>query len=175
MAPPDQTKLARPATGLPRYYMDVGWYRHPRFLGLSLDILFVFEASIAYCYEHGLSGELPAHPDDLAVALGLRASAVKRAKPKLLERGAWETDGDQLAIRNYADHNPTGSEVQRMVTEKSAAGSWGNHKRWHLDRGVTADDCDHCLQSQTASQNGSQVRVADPAQTESHGMGWDGK
>lgn len=169
--PPDQIRLGRPATGLPRYYMDVGWYRHPRFLGLPLDALFVFEASVGYCYEHGLSGELPGHHEDLAAALGLRANVVKKAIPQLLERKAFQRDGDQLVIRSYADHNPTGAEVQRMVADKSAAGSWGNHKRWHLDRGIIADGCDHCQQS----QNGSHLRLAEGSQTESHGMGWDGK
>lgn len=167
----DRTKLGRPATGLPRYYMDVGWYRHPRFLGLPLEALFVFEASIGYCYEHELSGDLPSHHEDLATALGLRATAVKKAIPLLIDRGVYERTGDGLVIRNYADHNPTGEEVQRRAAEKSSAGSWGNHKRWHLDRNIIAEDCDHCL----SSHLGSHLRVANGSQTESHGMGWDGK
>lgn len=35
-------------------------------------------------------------------------------------------------------------EKQESVQEASAAGTWGNHKRWHVGRGVIAPDCRFC-------------------------------
>lgn len=209
---PDQTRLGRPATGLPRYYMDCGWYRHPRFIGLPVDALFVFEAAVGYCTQHGTNGAMPADTDDLAHALGLRAAVIRKAVPKLLDRQALIADGDRLHVRSWADHNPTAEEVVRRASDKAAAGSWGNHKRWHLDRGLTLDTCHFCVDGdRTRSQNDrtatrttpendrsedrtadrspdeeaqvrhieshreSHLRIANASQTESHGMGWDGK
>ena len=138
------TSLGRPATGLPRYYMDVGWYRHPRFTGLAPDVLFVFEAAVGYCYEHATSGELPRGSEDLSLNLGVKMSAVKRAVTALIERGAFEDRGCSLHIRNFEEHNPTGEEIQARTSERSSAGAYGNHVRWHEKKGVTDADCEFC-------------------------------
>lgn len=138
------TTLGRPATGLPRYYMDVGWYRHPRFVGLAPDVLFVFEAAVGYCYEHATSGDLPRDAEDLSLNLGVKLSVVKRAVTQLIERHAFEDCGSILHIRNFENHNPTGEEIQARTNERSSTGSYGNHVRWHINENKVDPDCDHC-------------------------------
>lgn len=147
----ESTRLAHAATGLPRYYMDVGWYRHIRFSGLSVDVLFVFEASIGYCHQHATSGDLPRHPEDLALALGIRPTIVKKAVDKLIERHAYEDLGELLHIRGYEDHNPTGDEIKARSEERSKAGARGNHVRWHEKEGVVDDTCEFCINSVNGS------------------------
>lgn len=149
--PAERTRLAHAATGLPRYYMDVGWYRHPRFAGLPVDTLFVLEACVGYCHQHALDGDLPRDPEDLALALGIKVSTVRKAVTKLIERHVLEDLGELLHIRGYEDHNPTGDEIKARADERSKAGARGNHVRWHEKEGVIDDDCEFCQ----ASHNGS--------------------
>lgn len=141
----DKTRLAHAATGLPRYYMDVGWYRHPRFAGLPVETLFVFEASVGYCHEHESSGDLPRDTEDLSLALGIKHSIVRKAVPQLLERCAFEDLGELLHIRSYEDHNPTADEIRARAEERSESGAYGNHVRHHLQKGVKSDDCKFCI------------------------------
>lgn len=172
---PHPTPIGRPAKGLPRYYMDVGWYRHPKFAGLAPDVLFVFEAIIGYCTQFNTGGRAPSHHEDLGVALGVRPSLVKKALPLFIQRGAVVKDGDTIHVDGYTDHNPSAAEVEQRQQEQSKSGSYGNHVRWHENKGITAPDCEHCRKpDRPPIANG----IADPIPTRSgsvsHGMGWDG-
>lgn len=142
-----RTQLGRPSTGLPRYFMDCGWYRHPRFVGLAPDVLFVVSAAVGYCTQHALDGDLPADPEDLALALGVRASLIKKALPQLVERHIFERMGDLVHIRNWEEHNPTSKEIKAKTAERREAGRRGNHVRWHEQEGVVDEDCNYCVAS----------------------------
>ena len=167
--PPRTAALGRPAKGLPRYFMDVGWYRHPRFAGLSVESLFVFEAAVGYCTEHATDGHLPADHEDLAAALGLRLSWVKKAITPLLDRKIMTRSGAEIVVRNWADHNPTRDEIEAHARERSRSGSLGNHKRWHEGKGVSDPDCEHCSDPDS-DRSSDPIAIAN----RSHGMGWDG-
>jgi hypothetical protein len=65
-----RTSLARAARGLPRYFMDVGWWRGRRFAGLPLDSIGLMSCVVGYCTEHSTDGRVPGDPEDLAAALG---------------------------------------------------------------------------------------------------------
>jgi hypothetical protein len=138
--------LGRHARGLPRYYMDVGWYRAPRFAGLRIDALFTYDAAVGYCTEHATDGHLPGDTEDLAVALGLRASDLAGAVPALVDRGILERCGDELVIPDWGDSNPTAVEIEEHSAAKSGAGSFGNHVRWHENRNRPDPDCQWCQQ-----------------------------
>lgn len=189
MGKPPSTPLGRAAVGLPRYYMDVGWYRHPSFAGLGLDALGLFEAVIGYSHEHATDGRCPANHEDLAAALGLRASEVRKALKALVDRGRLVPAGTGLLrVAGFEDHNPTAAEIEEATSKRSAAGSYGNHKRWHLDRGVKDPECSHCDRMSESppdrkcdpdsdpGPDGDSDPPSDPNPIAlgSHGMGWDG-
>lgn len=174
------TQLGRAAKGLPRYFMDCGWYRAPRFAGLGVDALFVFEAAVGYCTEHGTDGALPAHPEHLAAALGVRPSVVRRALLPLLERQALAPAGDDrtLQICGWAVHNPTSEEVEQVQQERSRAGALGNHKRWHVGRGVIDPACELCVPTgspgdRTSDRRRDRSTDRPPSPGPSHGIGSD--
>lgn len=138
-----RTTLGRPAKGLPRFFMDCGWHRHPRYAGLPAEGLVTFQAIISYATEHATDGHAPADFEDLAIAIGVRPSWVKKALPQLLNRGALERHGDEVMVPGWADHNPTAAEIDAYTDERSAAGTRGNHRRWHQgDR--WNPDCKFC-------------------------------
>lgn len=181
--------LGRPATGLPRYYMDCGWYRHPHFAGLPVESLFCFEAIIGYSTEYATNGIVPSHPEDLSIVLGVRASVVRKAIPPLVDRAALIHDGATLTVRSWSDHNPLREEVSTFSDSQRVRSAYGNHVRHHVKKGVTNLDCVHCTaDAQGESPGSGQGASLDaPLATSpgepslgtlasgSHGMGWDGK
>jgi len=61
-------------------------------------------------------------------------------RPGFLERGP---DG-RLRLHDWHDY------AGRLINTRQASaegGTWGNHKRWHLDRNIVALDCPYCTQS----------------------------
>ena len=60
----------------------------------------------------------------------------------LVRVGLWVTSGAGWLIRSWEKWNPANA---------SESGTFGNHKRWHLDRGLVAPNCPHCLQEQPES------------------------
>lgn len=176
--------LGRPATGLPRYYMDCGWYRHPNFAGLPVESLFLMEAVVGYSTEHATDGRAPADPEDLAAALGVRVSITRKGLQPLLDRGRLERIGSEIRVPGWEDHNPTAAEVEAHTAERSRSGVKGNHLRWHVQKGVVKPDCPWCVDpdptpppspSDRSSESLSD-RSSDPKAIAigSHGMGWDG-
>lgn len=170
--PPTPT-LGRTVKGLPRYFMDCGWWRHPRFVGLSTDALFVFQAIVSYSTEHTTDGRIPGDLEDLGIALGIRRGSLGDAIPALIGANVLSREhgrnGATLVVRNWAEHNPTSEEVQAYNQAKSRKGTLGNHKRWHESRGITDPDCEWCTESPS-----DPPAIPDRSHGESHGMGWDG-
>lgn len=167
---PDPTPtLGRTVKGLPRYFMDCGWWRHPRFAGLTPESLFVFQSIVSYSTEHASDGKTPSDLEDLAAAIGLRFSIVKKAVPPLIKREILAPDGDLLVVRGWADHNPTTAEMEAYQQARSKKGTLGNHKRWHESKGIVHPDCEWCGDSLNDPPTNPPGIVQG-----SHGMGWDG-
>lgn len=205
MAPRKRAGLGRPASGLPRYYMDTGWWRSRRFAGLPLDSIGLMQCIVSHGTEHATDGHVPADPEDLAAAVGLRAREVRKALKPLVDRGILTRIGSgigsEFVVDGWAEHNPTKAEVEAMTDERSSLGKSGNHKRWHVDRGVIEPTCSLCMQGERTDSDGAATasrdpgsdpvsdRSSDPASDpvgdrpsdpkaiakRSHGMGWDGK
>lgn len=195
MTPSKRTSIARGATGLPRYYMDVAWWTGPGWLGASLAEVGLRDAIQSYCMRHGTDGRVPADPRVLAIAIGFDPAEVRRVLPKIIARTkpdgrpVLEVDGDELVIPGYEDHNPTKAEVDAYYADKSEAGKRGNHKRHHTDKGVVSPECDLCQNSPSRPPpdpppDPTSGRTCDPTSDRntdretlangSHGMGWDG-
>jgi hypothetical protein len=175
-----RTQLGRAAAGLPRYYMDTGWWRARRFTGLPLDALGLVRCIVSHGNEHATDGHVPADPEDLAAAVGLRARDVRKALKPLLEREVLARDGDELVLVGWSDHNPTKADVEAYTAERSTLGGYGNHVRHHEQKGVRKDGCEWCDQPPTASQPGRSSDPGsdppsdpEPVAASSHGMGWE--
>lgn len=143
------TQLGRPAKGLPRFFMDCGWHRHIRFSGMDPAHLHVFASTVGYCTEFGTDGEAPADPEELALAIGVKASVVKKALPILIDREALLDKGHVVFVRGWSDHNPTSAEVEDKAKERSESGTRGNHIRWHVNKDVVDPDCEFCQRGDT--------------------------
>lgn len=198
-----RTSLARSATGLARFYLDCGFWRTRSFRSLPLDALGLWVCLVGACNEQATDGRLPADPEDLAAAVGLRLSRVKKPLATLIKAGRITVDGDELEIVGFSDHNPTSKEVAEYTEERSRQGGRGNHVRWHENQHRWTADCPMCIEDhptcppdwdditspapdpppdrppdpegdRSSDRSGDPERIGNPIANSSHGMGWDG-
>lgn len=80
-------------------------------------------------------------PDHMARQLGTTKEA-----NRLVEAGLWDRAEGGYRFHEWAERQPSAEDVKRAAEAKGAAGAQGNHKRWHLRRGVVAPDCPWCLE-----------------------------
>ena len=120
---------------LPKFTLEVGFHRHPKWVGASAQAIGVFVASLSYCAEHGTDGRLmraEGRDDSLATALGIALRDVRRVRKELVERGLWEIENGWLQVHDYLDHNPSAAEVKDNARRRAAASEKANHVKHHV-------------------------------------------
>lgn len=66
-----------------------------------------------------------------------RYGATTECITELIRSGLVSGDPDgSIRIEGWLKHNPSAEQLARP--------GWLNHKRWHVDRGIVKDDCEHC-------------------------------
>lgn len=98
---------------------------------------------LCYCKRTMSDGHVPA--EEIGVLVYPDAS-------KVGERDADRLVSVDLAVRTetgyflpgYLKRNKSRAEIEEEREDKAAGGSLGNHKRWHVKRGITDSDCHHC-------------------------------
>ena len=70
---------------------------------------------------------------------------------RLVEAGFWrpdEQDDEQgWRFHDWLTYQPDARTLQLVREAESAAGSRGNHKRWHVRRNIHDPQCDFCQES----------------------------
>lgn len=69
---------------------------------------------------------------------------------ELVDRGLWRRTKGGYRFHDWTTYQPTKEEAQR----KSSGGRLGNHRRWHVDRGIADPGCPYC-QHKPGSDNRS--------------------
>lgn len=78
-------------------------------------------------------------PAAIAAALGTRSQAAK-----LVSVGLWDELPSGFAFHEWDSRQPSKEDVQHMNEIKGAAATYGNHVRWHRNRGKTEAECQWC-------------------------------
>lgn len=87
-----------------------------------------------------------------------RVRASERFAAECERRGAWHdarhdcgsehcagpVDADGWVVHDYLKENPSRADLEAEEAGKSRGGKWGNHKRWHADKGKMAPGCEFC-------------------------------
>lgn len=73
-----------------------------------------------------------------------------RAVAELVRRGLWSRASGGYRFHDWTDFNPSREEATAAADKMSAAGSLGNHRRWHVKKGRIEPTCQFCT-SGTAS------------------------
>lgn len=146
--------LMKDARGLPRFMMDCGFWRSPKWRGAKLGEIGLFSAAVSYCYEHETDGRLP-HSADLAQSLGLKEVEVRRMVADLVKRNVMVEDAFGVAIVGFLDHNPSSAEIRDRKQKRVSASSKATHARYH--KATPQPDCEWCV-GQSESQSGSHAK-----------------
>lgn len=78
-------------------------------------------------------------PDHMISSLGGKTQA-----KRLVEVGLWIREDDGYRFHEWAERQPSAADVKAAAEKQGQSGSLGNHRRWHLRKGVTNPDCEHC-------------------------------
>jgi len=75
---------------------------------------------------------------------------------RLVKAGYWwpeEREGEQgFGLVNWQEYNPS--------TGASDSGAYGNHQRWHVNRGIVSPDCPICPKEPVPDEDGSSGGIA---------------
>jgi len=82
-------------------------------------------------------------PDDVLARWGTRSDAAK-----LVSVGFWDVEehqGEQgWRFHDWARFQPSAAVTAARRAKESEAAVRGNHKRWHVARGISDPDCEYC-------------------------------
>lgn len=126
----------------PRPYIAVAneLFTHPKFIGLTdAGKLWLIELW-AWCNAHKTDGIVP---KTWAMSKG------KKVFDQLCSQGWIEPhDAHHVSMHDYLAHQKSKAELEELSAERSVAGrrgaTIGNHRRWHVNRGVFDKSCEHC-------------------------------
>lgn len=115
---------------------------HPKIEPLS-DVAFrAFVGLLGYCHRHRTNGLVP-RTRWLKTKPKARAELLEVFPPN--KNPLAYDHGDQVEIHDYLDWQQSSSEIAAAQTRASEGGSLGNHRRWHVRRGVSDLNCQYCL------------------------------
>lgn len=100
----------------------------------------------SWCGSSGTDGFVP---ENVLSRWGTRRDA-----QQLVEAGFWlpdEHDGERgWRFHDWLVYQPDARTIRLKQEAESAGGTYGNHKRWHLRRGVLDPQCKFCIEEANA-------------------------
>lgn len=110
--------------------IDDGWWCHPKTMQLTV--------SAAGLWALALSWSCQQRRDVIPPRFLAMVEAHEDHAKELVDAGFWHETPDGWRIHDWSQFQ------ERPAKEASDSGSYGNHVRWHVNRGVTDDECEHC-------------------------------
>jgi hypothetical protein len=121
------------------------FFSHPKVRKAGRDSALLFLAGLGYCGRYLTDGAIPKDALDVIAA---EAWTTKKAATKLVQQNLWHDMGEHYQVHDWHQWNRTRDEAEEKRTKKSGAGALGNHRRWHVDRGITDPGCELCQASE---------------------------
>lgn len=107
----------------------IDFYEHPKVAPLSDAAFRAFVEMNGYSRRHDLDGHIPVN----AARLKWKARALAELVASHPDRPLVVLVGDEYVIRDYADHQFTAGDLDKLRERRSQAGAKGAAKRWHKD------------------------------------------
>lgn len=143
------------------FKVDDSFYDHPKMFDAPDCAVALWTRAGSWCARNLTDGFVPSKmparlcdDPDTAVAELLRRGMWTRTRNGYVFH-QWTADGDGTP------RNPTRSEVTASRSKQSSGGAIGNHRRWHVDRGVSDPKCRYCQTSDQGKHDRSTDRVTD--------------
>ena len=106
--------------------------------GERLRAIGLWTLSGSYSADEGLGGLVP---ESIVTEWG----ATKRDVDALIRVGLWERiEGAAAAFHDWDHYQPDAATLAAQRAKESVSGQLGNHRRWHIKRGIAVPDCEFC-------------------------------
>ncbi|WP_433465724.1 hypothetical protein [Spirillospora sp. CA-128828] len=121
------------------FKVDDSFYDHPKVFDLPDSAVALWTRAGCWSARNGTGGTVPAR---LPARLCENPEEAARA---LVDAGLWErVRGGGYRFHDWDTYQPTRDEAVAARSKKSSGGRLGNHRRWHLERGVIDPRCHYC-------------------------------
>lgn len=118
--------------------VDDDWPTHPKVMGLGLAASGLWIRALCHCNKHRTDGLIRG-----SVIVGMVGRTSKAQLKKVVEElvgaGLWVAEGENFRIHDYAEYQPTSSELaerdERISSARRSAGSSGGKRSAEVRRG----------------------------------------
>lgn len=131
---------------MPWFKVDDNLALHPKVLKAGNAAMGLWVRAGAWSSSQLTDGYIPA--EIITVLGGKRADATK-----LVNAGLWEQTGDGYQFHDWLERNPSAETVRQGRDAMTGGATLGNHKRWHIGRGITDMNCPHCRSKPGTNQS----------------------
>lgn len=118
---------------------------HPKVLAAGNAAMGLWVRAGAWSSAQLTDGYIPA---EIVAVLGGKKADVDR----LVNAGLWSREKQGYQFHDWLDRNPSSTEVKQGRDAMANGSTIGNHRRWHVQRGVTDLKCPHC-RAKTGSES----------------------
>lgn len=122
--------------------LDVNYQLDDKIMSAGHVAECLYVRALAYSKRAGTEGRIK-QAQLRALALGLPGQPLKHATG-LVDVGLWEAIGADWYITGWLNHNLSNAALAEQKAKIRAKSIAGNHKRHHVAKGVTDDDCELC-------------------------------
>lgn len=137
------------------FKVDDSFHSHPKALAASLAALGLWSVAGAWAGNHLTDGFIPDH------VVPLLARGQSELADELVAAGLWSRSTGGYQFHQWADRNPSRSDVEATRSQSSSGAIVGNHRRWHVAKGIVKSDCPLCQEEQEQDSDRGTDRGAD--------------
>lgn len=86
---------------------------------------------------------------------------------ELVAVGLWEQTEGGYHFHNWTEYQPDAASLRAKRGKESASGREGNHRRWHVARGVVVPECEYCqanAEEESGTRSGTRSETRSGAQ-----------
>lgn len=77
-----------------------------------------------------------------------RTLGTKREADSLVAAELWREEPGGYRFWQWTERNPSQADVKAQREAEGQAGTFGNHKRWHMKRGIRNPECEWCRRAE---------------------------
>lgn len=119
------------------FKVDDKLWGHPKWLATPPGARALWVTAGSWSAAHGTDGAII---EPLLRQFGAR----RRDADALVSAGLWRRTVAGWQFHDWDIFQPDSASTRAKEGARKAAGSLGNHQRWHVGRGVRVPSCEHC-------------------------------
>ena len=126
---------------MPWFKVDDRLAMHPKVMRAGNAAMGLWVRAGSWSAQNGTDGLIPAA---LLASLG----ATRNQAEALVKAHLWTSEPDGYRFHDWSEYQPSAADTKLHREASSDSGRRGNHRRWHVRRGVRDPDCPFCIEGE---------------------------